>query len=78
MSNQTGPQLRFTIDGQSFTTTPNQTPTALLSLVGFDAAAYDLAQIMKNGRVHTFKDNQSVHIKDGDEFLTVRQEAPVA
>ena len=79
MSNETQPEVRFTIDGQTFTTTnENQTPTELLALVGFSAAAYDLAQIKNNGDVHTFKDNQNVHITDGDEFLTVRQEAPVA
>jgi len=79
MSNQAQRQVHFTIDGQSFTTdNKNQTPTQLLALVGFDAVSYDLAQIKKNGAVHTFKDTRTVHIKDGDEYLTVRQEAPVA
>jgi hypothetical protein len=72
-------KVRFTIDGQPFTADdPNQTPTEILSLVGFDAATYDLAQIKKNGQVHRFQDNQIVHVEEGDEFVTVRQEAPVA
>lgn len=79
MSTQTPRQIRFTIDGQPFTTTAaNQAPSELLALVGFSASAYDLAQVKNKGVVHTFKDNQNVHIKDGDEFLTVRREAPVA
>lgn len=72
-------QVQFTIDGQQFTTDDdNQTPVELLALVGFDASAYDLAEIVGNGQVHKFHDNQNVHIKNGDEFVTVRQEAPVA
>jgi hypothetical protein len=72
-------RVSFTIDGQPFATDDeNQTPTELLALVGFDAATYDLAEITKNGQVHKFQDHQNVHIKDGDEFVTVRQEAPVA
>lgn len=71
--------VRFTIDGQEHATADaNQSPAELLALVGFDAATYDLALIKKNGEVHKYKDNQNVHIKDGDEFVTVRQEAPVA
>jgi len=79
MNDKKPPQVRFTIDGQPYTTDDeNQTPVELLALVGFDAATYDLAEIKKNGDVHKFQDNQHVHIKDGDEVVTVRQEAPVA
>jgi len=71
--------VTFTIDGHPFTTDDdNQTPGDLLALVGFTVADYDLAEVKGNGQVHKFQDSQTVHIKDGDEFVTVRREAPVA
>jgi Multiubiquitin len=80
MSDKTTPsKVRFTIDGQQFAVDDrNQTAAQILALVGFDAATYDLAEIKKNGQVHKLQDNQTVHLEDGEEFITVRQEAPVA
>jgi hypothetical protein len=69
----------FTIDGRSYTTNDSQQPAAdLLRLAGVDPALYDLAEVKKHGDYKTFRDEQNVEIKDGDEFITVRQSAPVA
>ena len=71
--------INFTIDGQSFTTDDaTQSPASLLAFVGFDTASYDLMQMLPDGKPHKFQDGQTVHIKNGEEFLTVRKEASVA
>lgn len=51
---------------------------ALLLLAGLDPVEYDLAQIKKNGTLKRFKDGQIVHLEDGDEFESVKQDGPVA
>jgi hypothetical protein len=38
---------------------------------------YDLAEVKNKGEIKTFKDDQQVVLKDGEEFVTVRQSAPV-
>jgi hypothetical protein len=71
--------IAFTIDGKSYTTTDDGQPAAdLLRLGGVDPASYDLAEVKKHGDYKTFRDEQNVEIKDGAEFVTVRQSAPVA
>lgn len=71
--------ITFTIDGRSFTLGDKHQPAAtLLDLAGLPAQGYDLAEVRGHGDVHTFKDDQQVVIKTGDEFVTVRQSAQVA
>lgn len=71
--------ITFTIDGRSFTVGDKHQPaSALLGLAGLPAHGYDLAEVRGRGDVHTFKDDQQVVIKPGDEFVTVRQSAQVA
>jgi hypothetical protein len=71
--------ITFTIDGKQCTTSDSHQPAAdLLRLAGVDPTLYDLAEIKGHGEYKTFRDDQNVQIKDGDEYVTVRQSAPVA
>jgi hypothetical protein len=72
--------VNFTIDGRPFTTDdPNQTAAALLRLAGLDPAGYDLGEIRPgNPEPKRFKDEQPVHIQDGDKFVSIREGAEVA
>ena len=71
--------ITFTIDGRSFTVVDkHQLASTLLGLAGLPALGYDLAEVRGHGDVHTFRDDQQVVVKTGDEFVTVRQSAQVA
>jgi hypothetical protein len=72
-------QVTFTIDGRPFTIDdPHQTAEALLRLAGLDPALYDLA-LMRKGSTEPkrFKDDQRVQVRDGDEFVSIRERAEV-
>lgn len=72
-------KITFTIDGVSYTSRDDdQEAEAMLRLAGLSASEYDLAKIKRNGEYKTYKDTRVVDIEDGDEFVTVRQNAPVA
>jgi hypothetical protein len=72
--------VTFTIDGRPFTLDhAKQTASSLLELSGLDPAGYDLGEVRPgNEEPKVFKDDQPVHVKDGDRFVTIRQNAPVA
>lgn len=71
--------VTFTIDGKSFTLDePKQTAGALLLLDGLDPANYYLAEIRPGGaEPKRLRPDEVVHIKDGEEFVSVRISAPV-
>jgi len=72
-------RLRFTIDGEPQSSyDDDQTASALLRLAGVDPAGYDLARIMPGGGTETFRDEQIVKIKNGDEFVTAKHVGGVA
>lgn len=72
-------EITFTIDGVSYTSRDDdQEAAAILRLAGLAASEYDLAKIKPNGDYKTYKDTHMVDVEDGDEFVTVRQTAPVA
>lgn len=72
-------RLRFTIDGESHRSyDDDQVAAALLRLAGVDPAGYDLARILPAGGTETFRDEQIVEIKDGDEFVTAKHVGGVA
>ena len=72
-------KITFTIDGVAYTSRDDdQEAAAMLRLAGLDASEYDLAKVKRNGEYKTYKDTHVVDIDDGDEFVTVRQTAPVA
>ena len=72
-------QVTFTIDGEPFTVDEKHESAAeLLRSAGLDPAQYDLAEIKQNGETKTFADDHEITVKDGDEFVSVRQSAPVA
>jgi hypothetical protein len=72
--------VSFTIDGREFTIDdPHQTADALLRLAGLDPNGYDLAEIRSGGaEPKRYKDDQPVHVKDGDKFVSIRERAEVA
>ena len=72
--------IEFTIDGRPFSTaTPRQVAQDILRLSGLDPASYDLAEIRPgNAQPRRYADQDSVRIKDGDRFVTIRQSAEVA
>lgn len=72
--------VKFTIDGRPFSTTDSkQLAAAVLGLAGLDPAGYDLAEVRPgHAEPKRYDDNETVHIKDGDKFVTIRQSAEVA
>jgi hypothetical protein len=72
--------VKFTIDGRPFSTTDSkQEAAALLRLAGLDPIGYDLAEIRPgHAEPKRFNDEDIVHIKHGDKFVTIRQSAEVA
>lgn len=69
----------FTIDGRRFAIEEShRTATQLLALAGLPAAGYDLTRVRKHGAVETFRDEENVHVKDGDEFVSVNRQGTVA
>ena len=72
--------VNFTLDGRPFTTDdPHQTAAEILVLAGLSPDGYDLGEI-RRGRPEPkrFKDEQPVHIEDGDRFVSIRERAEVA
>jgi hypothetical protein len=72
--------VTFTIDGRPFTIDdPKQTAAALLQLAGLDPAGYDLGEVRPgNPEPKRFKDDQPVHVHNGDMFVSIRERAEVA
>jgi hypothetical protein len=51
----------------------------LLELAGLDPAGYDLGELRPgNPEPKRFKDDQPVHVQDGDKFLSIPDSAEVA
>jgi hypothetical protein len=72
-------RVRFTIDGEQFTSfDDDQDAAALMRLAGIDPAAYDLARVLRGGGSETFKDTDIVRIHDGDDFVTAKHVGGVA
>lgn len=66
-------QIRFTLDGRSFTTIDNdQEAAALLRLAGRDPSRFDLGRIDDEGDETFFRDTDIVRVHPGDSFITRR------
>jgi len=77
--NSPATQLTFTVDGQTIVVNEkHQTAASILHLAGLDPAGYDLAELRGQGDPHTFHDDQQIIVKDGDAFVSIRQNATVA
>jgi hypothetical protein len=62
-------QIRFTLDGRSFTTIDNdQEAAALLRLAGVDPSKFDLGRIDDEGDETFFRDTDIVRIHPADSF----------
>ncbi len=73
--------VKFTIDGRTHVTSDDkQTAGELLRLAGLDPSGYDLAELREGGQAKPkrFEDGDTVHIKDGARFVSIRQSAEVA
>lgn len=71
--------LTFTIDGVSYTTRDDdQESASLLRLAGLDPAEYDLARIVAGKDPKVFKDEKVLDLHEGDIFISVKQNSPVA
>lgn len=72
--------VKFTIDGRPYVTSDNkQTASELLRLAGLDPSGYDLAELRQGeAKPKRFDDDDTVHIKDGARFISIRQRADVA
>lgn len=71
--------VTFTIDGASYTTRDDdQESAALLRLAGLNPAEYDLARIVAGKDPKVFKDEKILDLHEGDVFISVKQNSPVA
>ena len=72
--------IHFTIDGRPFATEDSDSTAAeLLRLAGLDPNGYDLGQIRPGDpEPKRFKDQQEVHIHEGEKFVSIRERAEVA
>lgn len=72
-------RVTFTIDGITYATLDNdQESAALLRLAGLDPAEYDLARIVAGKEPKVFKDEKVLDLHEGDVFVSVKQNSPVA
>lgn len=72
--------VQFTVDGRTVTSPEKEiTAAAVLRLAGLDPAGYNLAEV-RGGHADPkrFRDDEQVHVKDGDAFVSIRQRAEVA
>lgn len=78
MTTESG-QVSVRIDGKEYVVAgKHQTARALLEIAGLPAEGYDLAEIKGPGNLKTYKDDQQVILREGNEFVTVRESAQVA
>jgi hypothetical protein len=72
--------VKFTIDGRPYVTSDDkQAASELLRLAGLDPSGYDLAEVREGqAKPKRFEDDDTVHIKDGARFISIRQRAEVA
>jgi len=72
--------IEFTIDGRAFTVSDaDQNAGDLLQLAGLDPSGYDLGELHGNNPTpKRYKDDQKVHLHNGDRFVSIRECAAVA
>lgn len=72
-------RITFAIDGVAYTTLDDdQESAALLRLAGLNPAEYDLARIVAGKEPKVFKDEKVLDLHEGDVFISVKQNSPVA
>ena len=73
-------QIQFALDGRPLVTTEKRlSAAAVLRLGGLDPAGYDLAEVRPgHAEVKRFTDDQTLEVKSGDAYVSIRQNAPVA
>lgn len=74
-----GHEVAFSIDGQHYTTCDRRQPARdLLILAGLDPAMFDLGEIGRPGRTRRYSDDETVKIRAGTRFVSIRECADVA
>ncbi|MCP4384705.1 MAG: hypothetical protein GY798_25380 [Hyphomicrobiales bacterium] len=73
-------EVRFTIDGQPFTTGDRRQPARdLLALAGLDPTVFDLGEVRgASPGTRRFGDDEVVKIRPGAKFVSIRECADVA
>jgi hypothetical protein len=70
--------VRITLDGRTLTfDNETQTAAAVLLLGGLDPTGYDLAEVHHHQEPHVYADDAVLQLKNGREFVSIRQSAPV-
>ena len=72
--------ISFTVDGQTFQVDEaKQLVADILGLAGLDPSGYNLGEI-RGGRPEPklLRDDDRITVQDGDEFVSIREDAPVA
>ena len=73
------PLLRYTLDGKPYETSDKAlTAAQVLVTGGLDPALYDLTEKHGQAKPKQYADAETVHIQDGDVYLSVRVRAEVA
>lgn len=71
--------VRFQVDGRHFTSREADVTAAhVLQLAGLDPTLYDLAPVVHHSPTTVYQDQDVVHLRNGDRFVSVRQTAQVA
>lgn len=64
--------ISFTIDGANYTVTDkHQSLASLLSLAGLPVGEFGLGEV-RHGNVTRFNDTQTISVKDGDAFQSIK------
>lgn len=80
MAHQGQPDVDFTLDGRTFSSSDRRQPAAsLLRQAGLDPTNYDLAEIRGNSpQPYRYADSDEVHLRPGARFVSIRHQADVA
>lgn len=72
-------KITFTIDGVTYTTKDDdQEAASLLRLAGVNPDEYDLARVRPGQDPKVFKDEKVLDLREGETFISVKQNSPVA
>lgn len=71
--------ISYTVDGVTFTTRDDdQESAAILRRAGLNPDEYDLARVKAGAEPKVFKDEKIIDLKDGDIFISIKQNSTVA
>lgn len=72
-------KISYTVDGVTFTTRDDdQESAAILRRAGLNPDEYDLARVKPGTEPKVFKDEKIIDLKNGDVFISIKQNSTVA